>query len=157
VPLEVKQQRLARLQQLLDAPIPMIALENPVSVISTRIRKPDQIIQPWQFWHLDVPGTGEVKTTCLWLKGLPKLLPTTPDEPGRHQACWLMGPSPTRKRDRSTTYAGIADAMAKQWGRFDPARCLLCHRIMDVPGEPDSKNCGGDCLGCMKELEDEGE
>jgi hypothetical protein len=103
-------------RELLDAPVPLIALENPVSVISTHIRKPDQIIQPWQFWHLDEPGKGEVKTTCLWLKGLPPLVPTTPMEIGRYQACWRMGPSPTRKRDRATTYRGIADAMAAQWG-----------------------------------------
>ena len=103
-------------QLLMDAPVPRICIENPVSVISSKIRKPDQIIQPWQFWHLDAPGTGEVKTTCLWLKGLPPLVPTTPLETGRYQACWLMGPSPTRKRDRATTYRGIADAMAQQWG-----------------------------------------
>lgn len=115
-----QQRALDFVQLLMDAPIPRICIENPVSVISTRIRKPDQIIQPWQFWHLDMPNTGEVKTTCLWLKGLPKLVPTTPDERGRHQACWLMGPSPTRKRDRSTTYSGIADAMAEQWGRLEP-------------------------------------
>jgi hypothetical protein len=111
-----QQRALDFVRELLDAPIPHIALENPVSVISTYIRKPDQIIQPWQFWHMDKPGAGEVKTTCLWLKGLPKLVPTTPGEPGRHQACWLMGPSPTRKRDRARTYVGIADAMAGQWG-----------------------------------------
>jgi hypothetical protein len=115
-----QQRALDFVQALMDAPIPRICIENPVSVISTRIRKPDQIIQPWQFWHLDEPGTGEVKTTCLWLKGLPKLVPTTPSETGRHQACWLMGPSPTRKRDRSTTYRGIADAMAAQWGALEP-------------------------------------
>lgn len=112
-----QQRALDFVQLLMDAPVPRICIENPVSVISSKIRKPDQIIQPWQFWHLDEPGTGEVKTTCLWLKGLPPLVPTTPDEPGRKQACWLMGPSPTRKRDRATTYRGIADAMAQQWGR----------------------------------------
>ena len=111
-----QQRALDFVRRLMAVPIKRIALENPVSVISTKIRKPDQIIQPWQFWHLDEPGKGEVKTTCLWLKNLPPLVPTTPDEPGRHQACWLMGPSPTRKRDRSTTYRGIAAAMAEQWG-----------------------------------------
>ena len=94
---------------LLDAPIPRIALENPVSIISSRIRKPDQIIQPWQFGH------GEVKATCLWLKGLPKLVPTNVVE-GRHPACWLASPGPDRWRVRSRTYAGIAEAMAQQWG-----------------------------------------
>lgn len=94
---------------LLDAPIPRIALENPVGRISTAIRKPDQIIQPWMF------GEGEVKTTCLWLKGLPKLTPTNVVE-GREQKCWKMGPSPDRWKKRSVTYQGIADAMAEQWG-----------------------------------------
>lgn len=103
---------------LMAAPIPRICIENPVSIISSEIRKPDQIIQPWQFWHLGEAGKGEVKATCLWLKNLPKLEPTTPNETGRHPACWLMGPSPTRKRDRSTTYLGIADAMARQWGNL---------------------------------------
>lgn len=111
-----QQRALDFVRLLMDAPVPQICIENPVSVISSKIRKPDQIIQPWQFWHLDEPCKGEVKTTCLWLKGLPKLVSTTPGEPGRHQACWLMGPSPTRKRDRATTYRGIADAMAAQWG-----------------------------------------
>ena len=96
-------------QALLDAPIPRIALENPISVISSRIRKPDQIIQPWQFGH------GEVKATCLWLKGLPKLVPTNVVA-GRHPACWLASPGPDRWKLRSRTYQGIADAMAAQWG-----------------------------------------
>jgi len=99
---------------LLDAPIPRIALENPVSIISSRIRKPDQIIQPWQFGH------GEVKATCLWLKGLPKLAPTKIVE-GRHPACWLASPGPERWKIRSRTYQGIADAMAEQWGREQQA------------------------------------
>ena len=94
---------------LLDAPVARIALENPVSVISSRIRKPDQIIQPWQFGH------GEVKTTCLWLKNLPKLKPTNVVE-GRHPACWLASPGPERWKIRSRTYEGIAKAMAEQWG-----------------------------------------
>jgi hypothetical protein len=103
---------------LMEAPIPKIALENPVSVISSRIRKPDQIIQPWQFGH------PEAKKTCLWLKNLPPLVPTnvlalpergywdnqTPS--GQNK----LGPSPTRARDRGRTYFGIAQAMAQQWG-----------------------------------------
>ncbi len=96
-------------QKLLNAPIPRIALENPISVISSRIRKPDQIIQPWQFGH------GEVKATCLWLKNLTKLTPTNVVE-GRHPACWLASPGPDRWKIRSRTYQGIADAMAAQWG-----------------------------------------
>ena len=96
---------------LLDAPIQRIALENPVSVISTRIRKPDQIIQPWQFGH------PETKATCLWLKNLPLLVPTNIVE-GRASRVWKMGPSPTRAADRSRTYLGIANAMATQWGKY---------------------------------------
>ena len=99
-------------QALLNAPIPRIALENPISIISSRIRKPDQIIQPWQFGH------GEVKATCLWLKNLPKLVPTKVVE-GRHPACWLASPGPDRWKIRSRTYEGIAQAMAEQWGGVD--------------------------------------
>lgn len=94
---------------LLDAPIPRIALENPVSIISSRIRKPDQVIQPWQFGH------GEVKATCLWLKGLPKLRPTNIVE-GREPRVHRMPPGPDRWRERSRTFAGIGQAMADQWG-----------------------------------------
>lgn len=94
---------------LLDAPIPKIALENPISIISSRIRKPDQIIQPWQFGH------GETKATCLWLKNLPKLTPTDIVE-GREPRVHMMPPSPDRWKERSKTYAGIAEAMATQWG-----------------------------------------
>jgi len=93
---------------LLDAPIDKIALENPVSVISSKIRKPDQIIQPWQFGH------GETKATCLWLKNLPKLVSTNVVD-GRENRVHKMPPSPDRWKLRSTTYAGIAQAMAEQW------------------------------------------
>ena len=96
---------------LLDANVPRIALENPVSIISTRIRKPDQIIQPWQYGH------GETKATCLWLKGLPKLTPTNIVE-GREARIHNMAPSPTRWKERSTTYDGIAAAMAAQWSNL---------------------------------------
>ncbi len=96
-------------QALMNAPIPRIALENPISVISTRIRKPDQIIQPWQFGH------GETKATCLWLKGLPCLIPTDIVD-GRQNRIHKMPPGPDRWRERSRTYTGIADAMAAQWG-----------------------------------------
>lgn len=95
-------------KQLLNAPIKKIALENPVSIISTRIRKPDQIIQPWQFGH------GETKATCLWLKGLPLLVPTDIVE-GRESRIHRMPPSKDRAMLRSLTYTGIADAMAEQW------------------------------------------
>lgn len=94
---------------LLNAPIPRIALENPVSIISSRIRKPDQTIQPWQFGH------GEVKRTCLWLKGLPLLVPTAVVD-GREARVHREPPGPDRWKKRSRTFQGIADAMAKQWG-----------------------------------------
>ena len=94
---------------LMNAPIPRIALENPVSIISSRIRKPDQIIQPWMFGH------GETKATCLWLKNLPKLNPTNIVE-GREAKIHKCPPSPDRWRIRSRTYKGIAEAMAEQWG-----------------------------------------
>lgn len=97
-------------RELLDAPIPRIALENPVSIISSRIRKPDQIIQPWQFGH------GEVKATCLWLKGLDKLIPTNIVS-GREPVVHRMAPGVDRWKKRSVTYSGIADAMANQWGK----------------------------------------
>lgn len=95
-------------QVLMAAPILMIAIENPISIISSKIRKPDQIIQPWQFGH------GETKATCLWLKGMPKLIPTKIVE-GRVAKVHRMPPSPNRWKERSRTYQGIADAMAKQW------------------------------------------
>lgn len=94
---------------LLDAPIERMALENPVSIISSRIRKPDQVIQPWQFGH------GETKATCLWLKNLPPLVPTDIVE-GRDNRIHRLPPSPDRWKLRSETYPGIAAAMAQQWG-----------------------------------------
>jgi site-specific DNA-cytosine methylase len=96
-------------QVLMDAPIDRIAIENPIGVISTRIRKPDQIIQPWQFGH------GETKATCLWLKGLPKLQPTDVVN-GREARIHRMPPSQDRWKKRSETFTGIASAMADQWG-----------------------------------------
>ncbi len=94
---------------LLEAPIDRIALENPISIISSKIRKPDQIVQPWQHGH------GETKATCLWLKGLPKLEPTNIVE-GRDARVHKMPPSKDRWKLRSETYTGIAKAMAEQWG-----------------------------------------
>ena len=94
---------------LMNADIDRICIENPVSIISSRIRKPDQTIQPWQFGH------GETKRTCLWLKGLPKLAPTNIVD-GRDQRIWKLPPSPNRWKVRSVTFQGIADAMANQWG-----------------------------------------
>ncbi|WP_151447239.1 DNA cytosine methyltransferase [Lacisediminimonas profundi] len=94
---------------LLSAPVPRIALENPVSIISSRIRKPDQVIQPWQYGH------GETKATCLWLQGLPKLTATDVVE-GREARVHKMPPGPDRWKERSRTFTGIAAAMAAQWG-----------------------------------------
>lgn len=117
-----QQEALAFVHELLNAPIPKIALENPVGIISTRIRKPDQIIQPYDFGH------DASKRTCLWLKTLPPLTPTS------HVDCRVLengkrvwgnqtpsgqnklGPSPDRAKLRSITYEGIAEAMADQWG-----------------------------------------
>jgi site-specific DNA-cytosine methylase len=107
--------------ELLNAPIPKIALENPVGIISTKIRKPDQIIQPYEFGH------DASKRTCLWLKGLPLLTPTKLVEPRivGNKRIWgnqtpsgqnKLGPSPDRAKIRSITYQGIAEAMAEQWG-----------------------------------------
>lgn len=99
-------------RELLSAPIGMIVLENPISIISTKIRKPDQIIHPWMFGH------GETKATCLWLKNLPKLVPTDIVD-GREARIHKMPPSPDRWKERSRTYKGIAEAMASQWGKLN--------------------------------------
>lgn len=115
---EEQKNALIFVDKLLSANIPKIALENPVSIISSKIRKPDQIIQPWMFGH------PESKATCLWLKNLSKLVPTKilplPDS-GRWENQTKSGqnklpPSPDRWALRSKTYQGIADAMAEQWG-----------------------------------------
>lgn len=115
-----QQEALAFVQALLDSPIACIALENPVSIISTFIRKPDQTIQPYQFGHM------ERKATCLWIKGLPKLIPThdlkaeTMALPANvRDRVHHMSPGPDRWKKRSTTYEGIAAAMADQWGAHD--------------------------------------
>ena len=91
------------------APVDRIALENPIGVLSTRIRKPDQIVQPWMF------GDGETKATCLWLKGLPKLVPTNIVD-GRAPRVHHESPGPNRWKNRSRTLPGFAAAMAEQWG-----------------------------------------
>ena len=104
-----QEEALEFVNRLMNAPIDRICIENPVSVISSKIRRPDQTIQPWQFGH------GEVKKTCLWLKNLPKLVPTNIVD-GRDQRIWKLPPSKDRWKIRSTTYKGIAEAMATQWG-----------------------------------------
>ena len=105
----VQDEALDFVKMLLDAPINRIALENPVSIISSQIRRPDQIIQPWEFGH------GETKATCLWLKNLP-LLTATQIVDERKPVVHMMPPGPNRWKNRSRTYSGIADAMAQQWG-----------------------------------------
>lgn len=108
------------LRQLYDSKIPRVAVENPVGFVSTMWRKPDQIIQPWQYGH------EATKATCLWLKGLPKLVPTNVVGRGEFLVCkngkrsakwnWGLSPSQDRWKIRSKTFQGIADAMAEQWG-----------------------------------------
>jgi site-specific DNA-cytosine methylase len=127
-----QQEALAFVRLLMDAPIDRYAIENPVSVISSAIRPPDQIIQPWQFGH------GEVKATCLWLKNLPKLTSTNCVE-GREQRIHLMPPGPDRWKERSRTFQGIADAMGQQWGnsplpeRQDQLSLALTHASRPAP------------------------
>lgn len=95
--------------QMMLADADRVSVENPIGIMSRCYRRPDQIIQPWQFGH------GETKATCLWLKNLPKLVPTEIVE-GREQRVWRMPPSADRAKERSKTYPGIAKAMAEQWG-----------------------------------------
>lgn len=94
---------------MFNSPVEHVAVENPIGIMSTRFRKPDQIIQPWQFGH------GEVKATCLWLKNLPKLVPTDIVS-GRTPRVHYASPGPHRWKERSRTLPGIATAMAQQWG-----------------------------------------
>lgn len=110
---------------LANAPIRHIAIENPVCIMSKEWRKPDQIIQPWQFGH------GETKATCLWLKNLPKLRPTNVVE-GRENRIHRMPPSEDRWKERSKTFDGIAEAMAAQWGR--ESRLATQNSLLDLIG-----------------------
>lgn len=118
---QLTEDALVFVRALMDAPIPKIAIENPISVISSRIRKPDQIIQPWWFGH------DASKKTCLWLKGLPLLQPTDKlpgDDKTRRgnqtpSGQNKLGPSPDRWKERSRTFPGIAEAMAQQWGAVE--------------------------------------
>lgn len=98
-------------RDLLELPVPKIALENPIGAITKAVRKPDQIVQPWLYGH------GEVKATCLWLKGLPKLQ-ATQTVAGRLATCHTCPPSKDRWKLRSRTYPGLAAAMAAQWGNL---------------------------------------
>jgi hypothetical protein len=114
-----QEEALEFVQMLMDADIPRICIENPVSIISSRIRKPDQIVQPWMF------GDPYTKTTCLWLKNLPLLVPTNVVDKGERHVTkggkslpkWYnLPPGPDRAKIRSETFPGFADAMAEQWG-----------------------------------------
>jgi len=96
---------------LYNCDIPKVSVENPIGVMSTRFRKPDQVLQPWMFGH------GETKATCLWLRGLPKLKPTNIVE-GREQRLHLLPKTKDRAKLRSKTFSGIAAAMATQWGNL---------------------------------------
>lgn len=104
-----QKQALTFIRKLMSLPVNRIVIENPVGVISTKIRRPEQIIQPWQYGH------GETKKTCLWLKNLPLLVPTQ-IVAGRENRIHRLGPSKDRGKLRSIFYKGIADAMASQWG-----------------------------------------
>ena len=104
-----QQKAIVFFMQMVLADCDRIAVENPIGIMSTCYRKPNQIIQPWQFGH------GEVKATCLWLKGLNPLVPTNVVD-GREERIWKMAPGPDRAKNRSKTFSGIAKAMAEQWG-----------------------------------------
>lgn len=104
-----QQQGISFFMEFTKADCEKIAIENPIGIMSTHYRKPDQIIHPWMFGH------GETKATCLWLKNLPKLEPTNIVD-GREQRIWKMPPGPERAKERSKSYEGIAKAMAYQWG-----------------------------------------
>lgn len=106
---DAQRRDIAAFKRLAECKIPLTAGENPIGVLSTKYRKPDQIIQPWQFGH------GETKATCIWVKGLPLLVPTKIVS-GRHGRVWREAPSPDRWKNRSRTMPGIANAMAEQWG-----------------------------------------
>lgn len=147
---DVQELALKFVADLMNSRVPRIAIENPVGVISTRIRKPDQIIEPFEFGH------GETKRTCLWLKNLPKLYPIEFAH-GRTPRVHMESPGPKRSDNRSRTFTGIADAMARQWGevssvaatsetvrvlaekRIKPKRCPVCRRSWN---EQVCNNCG---------------
>ena len=105
---EARERAIEFFMKLYNCDIPQIAIENPIGVMSSRFRKPDQVLQPWMFGH------GETKATCLWLRGLPKLVPTDIVE-GREQRIHLLPKTKDRAKLRSKTFSGIAKAMAEQW------------------------------------------
>lgn len=130
---EEQEKALELVAALLNAPIPRIALENPVGIISSRIRKPDQIIQPWMFGH------GETKATCLWLKNLPKLFHAKETDlfnkkithvKERVARVHSLPPSPDRKKLRAWKYNNIANAMADQWGTGNLPKILKYTKLL---------------------------
>lgn len=125
-----QQEALGFVADLFSAPIKYTALENPVSIISSRFRKPDQIIQPWQFGH------GETKATCLWLNGLPPLMPSNVVA-GREPRVHRMAPGPDRWKKRSRTFPGVAAAMSDQWGNH-----LIVSASPAGRGPAHATNCG---------------
>jgi hypothetical protein len=141
--LKEQEEALEFVRRLLAAPVERIALENPVSIISSKIRKPDQIIQPWHFGH------GEIKSTCLWLKNLPLLVPTRVVE-GRVARVHREPPSPERWKNRSRTMTGIAAAMAAQWGGVmakdvTKAPCRTCGHLSATV----ARDKRGLCFKCL--------
>ena len=119
---EEQQEAIIFVEELINCKIPRICIENPIGILSTVIRQPDQIIQPWQFGH------NITKATCLWLKNLPLLHPTKIIEEGlfgRELGCHVEPPGPHREMNRSRTYKGIAQAMAQQWGNLSQTQNTL--------------------------------
>jgi hypothetical protein len=108
---EAREDAIEFFMKIVNLDCPHIAIENPIGIMSTRYRKPNQVIQPWMFGH------GETKATCLWLKGLPNLIPTNIVE-GREQRLHKLAPSKDRAMLRSKTYLGVSFAMANQWGDY---------------------------------------
>lgn len=137
---DLQEEALAFVRALLAADVPRIAVENPVSIISSRIRPADQTIQPWQFGH------GETKATCLWLKNLPKLRPTRIVE-GREARVHKMPPGPDRWRERSRTFAGIAEAMADQSGAPTPWQSDLLGVLASPSSSVSFPRCPSDGAG----------
>jgi hypothetical protein len=113
--MEARHWSLGFVKTLWALPIRKKCIENPIGVLPSIWRRPTQIIHPHEFWAGE-PGKGQVKATCLYLDGLPPLVPTTPDEPGREPDCWKQPPSEDRWKIRSRTNPGTALAMADQWG-----------------------------------------
>lgn len=124
---QARQEAIDFFMAMYNVDIPRIALENPIGTMSTVFRKPDQVLQPWMFGH------GETKATCLWLKNLPKLIPTDVVE-GREQKLHKLPPSKDRAKLRSKTYQGLANAMADQWSKVLELDIVLkeCTKVVDT-------------------------